>query len=325
MKISLIIPVYNVESYLGKCLDTVESQTYKDSEVIIVNDGSTDNSLEIIEKYVARNKNFQNFTIKNSGLGGARNYGLTKATGEYVVFLDSDDYISSDCLEKFAKAAKESNSDIIVCNSVDVDEQGNVVRQTENNINNGTVTLAKNPNILFNRFCAWGKMYRRSLFDGLEFQSRVWYEDLRLVPKLYLKANNITYIEDVLFYYLQRAGSIMNNTNAARNIEIIEAFEDVITYFKKVDAYETYKSELEYLVLEHLAVAAVTRVVLCKGQEKRRVLRELEKYLATFSELYTNKYIDNLGRNKKLIAFLNKRGFYFLTRLCMKIKNMKKR
>ncbi|MBR6533709.1 MAG: glycosyltransferase family 2 protein [Clostridia bacterium] len=321
MKVSLIIPVYNVEDFLDRCLKSVEQQTYKDAEVIIVNDGSTDNSYKIIDDYVARNSNFVTYKIENSGLGGARNFGLTKATGDYVVFLDSDDYIATDCLEKFIQCAEKNGSDIVVCNSCDVTEDGTAISYSKNNIKEETVSVYSTPNILLNRPCAWAKMYRTTLFEGLAYTPREWYEDLRLTPKLYLRADKISFIEDTLFFYVQRAGSIMNNSKIARNLEIITAFEDLLSYFKQNDVYETFKEELEYLVIEHIAVAGMTRVLMSKASEKKSVIAKMEEYLASFDDLYGNKYISTLSLNKKLILKFNKNKLYFLTALCMKIKN----
>lgn len=321
MLVSLIIPVYNVEGFLERCLDSVKSQTYKDLEVIIVNDGSTDRSPQIIDKYVAENPGFKAFTIKNRGLGGARNYGMEKATGEFVVFLDSDDYISADCIQKMSQAATVNQSDIVVCNSCDVTENGEPISYYKNNIKNETVSLSDCPELLFNRPCAWAKMYRRRLFEGLSFVAREWYEDLRLVLKLYLRAERITYIEDTLFFYVQRQGSIMNNKNAERNLEIISAFEDLISYFRENGVYDRFKNELYYLVTKHIAVAAVTRVSLSNTKDKKAVLIKLQNYLDTFDGLYDNKYMSNLDRNKRLILFFNRHKLYFLTALCMKLKN----
>ncbi len=326
LKISLIIPVYNVEDYLERCLKSVEAQTYTDSEVIIVNDGSTDNSYKIIDDYVARNSNFSTYKIENSGLGGARNYGLTKATGDYVVFLDSDDYISADCLEKFATAAEKENSDIVVCTSYDVTEDGSIISHSTNNIERGTVNLFDTPKLMLNRQCAWAKMYRSTLFEGLSYEGRAWYEDLRLTSKLYLKSDRITYIPDALFFYVQRAGSIMNNSNIVRNLEIIDAFEDVISYFKQKGVYDKIKEEIAYLAVDHIAVAAITRVVQSKAKDKKSVIQKLEEYLSSFDGLYNNKYMSCLTSNKKLILQFNRRRLYFLTNLCMKIKSkLKKR
>ena len=231
MKVSLIIPVYNVESFLERCLDSVQAQTYKDLEVILVNDGSTDNSPQIIDKYVAANSNFKAYTIENGGQGNARNYGLEKAAGEYIAFLDSDDYITPNCIERLTEAALKENSDIVVCSCYDVREDGSVIEKSENNVNNITTSVFEKPQILFNRVAPWGKLFKKSVFVNLRFATRVWYEDMRLIPKLYLNADKITYIDDALFYYVQRSGSTMNNNNAVRNLEIIDTFDDLIAYF----------------------------------------------------------------------------------------------
>ncbi len=321
LKISLIIPVYNVEKFLPRCLDSVASQTYADLEVIIVNDGSTDNSAQIIDRYVASNPNFTAYTIENSGQGGARNFGLEKAQGDYVAFLDSDDYIAPDCIEKLAAAAKTNDSDIVVCACYDVKEDGTVIAQIDNNITNGTTNIFESPQILFNRVAPWGKLFRRSVFGDLSFATRVWYEDMRLIPKLYLSADKITYIDDALLYYVQRAGSTMNNSNAARNLEIIDAFEDVISYFKQKGVYDKIKEEIAFLVVDHIAVATVTRVVQSKSKDKRAVIQKLDEYLSGFDGLYNNKYMPCLTSNKKLILQFNRRRLYFLTNLCMKIKS----
>lgn len=321
MLVSIVIPVYNVESFLERCLDSVQNQTYKDTEVIIVNDGSTDSSPAIIDRYVAKNGNFKSYTIENSGQGGARNFGLEKANGEYVAFLDSDDYIAPNCIECMAETAKAQNSDIVVCGCYDVREDGTVIEKVVNNISNRTTSVFDSPKVLFNRVAPWGKLFKKSIFGELRFATRVWYEDMRLIPKLYLNAERISYIDDPLFYYVQRAGSTMNNSNAVRNLEIIEAFNDLTAYFKEKNLYDTFKSELEYLIIEHIAVAGITRVLLCKDPKKKSVVAELEKYISQFAGLYENKYISELSSNKRLVMNFNRRKLYFLTVLCMKIKN----
>lgn len=321
MKVSLIIPVYNVENFLYRCLKSVENQTYKDTEVIIINDGSTDNSYKIIDEFVARNENFICYTIENSGPGGARNYGILKATGDYIVFLDSDDYISEDCIEKLFNAAQKNDSDIVVCNNYDVTEEGEIITLYECNAKNRTTSAQESPEIFFNRQCPWGKIYRKSLFDNLFYATKEWYEDLRLVLKIYLRAEKITYIEDALFFYVQRAGSIMNNAKAIRNLEIITAFEDIISYFNEKDVYEKFKAEIDYLIIEHIAVATITRVVMSGAEEKDMVIEKLQNYVSQFDGIYNNKYLSLLGFNKKLVLFFNKHKLYFLTKLCMKAKS----
>lgn len=320
MKVSLIIPVYNVSGFLERCLESVQNQTYDDIEVIIVNDGSTDDSESIIDRYVARNENFTKYTIENRGLGGARNYGTERSSGEYILYLDSDDYISNNCVEKLVQSAELYDSDIVVCNNSDVTEEGTVIESYYNKYNNVCTSVQDEPEILFNRLSAWGKLIRRSLLNGFEFVSRKWYEDMRLIPKLYIKADKISFVDDILFFYVQRKGSIMNNPCAKRNLEIIEAFDDVIDYMKDIDQYDHYKDIFEYMVIEHVAVAAVTRVVTMNATDKNAVIKELEDYLDKFDALYNNPYLDRLGKNKKLIFKLNQKRLYSLTKILMNCK-----
>ena len=322
MKISLIIPVYNVEDFLTRCLASVEKQTYKDLEVIIVNDGSTDSSAKIIDSFASKNPNFKVFTIENRGLGGARNFGIEKATGEYVVFLDSDDYIAENCIECFVSSAERDDGDIICCNFCDVAEDGTPLLYYKNSYCEPVTNIYKQPQILFNRFSALGKMYKRKLFEDIQFVSREWYGDLRLIVKLYLNAEKIVYIEDSLFFYVQRQGSIMNNSNAKRNLEIITAFEDVLSYYKEKNAYDTFREEFNYLVIEHILIAAVTRVALTNDKSKKEVINKLLEYVSSFEKIFKNKYIKRLSLQKRLILFLNKNKLYFISAAFMKLKKV---
>ena len=123
-KVSIIIPVYNVEKYLKKCLDSVVNQTLKDIEIIVVNDGSPDNSQKIIDEYAKKYSQIASYTKENGGLSDARNYGIKKSKGKYLAFIDSDDFIDHDMIKKMYNKAVKENLDIVVCNSVEVYENG---------------------------------------------------------------------------------------------------------------------------------------------------------------------------------------------------------
>lgn len=320
MLISLIIPVYNVEQYLRKCLESVEKQNYDSLEVIIVNDGSPDHSQSIIDEFIKRNENFKCYITENHGLGGARNYGLEKAHGEYISFLDSDDYIEPTYISKMVESALLYQSDIICCNNYDVFVAQHKTVKVEAINHPLKTTLKETPQILFNRVSAWGKLYRASLFEGLRYVPREWYEDMRLTPKLFLKANTISYVQDCLLYYVIREGSIMTSGNAKRNLEIINAFDDLIKYFKNEDAYETYKNELHFLVIEHMLTAAITRIALSKDPEKKRIIKQILTFSKSLN-LKHNPYLKTMSKNRKLIYFLNTHHLTFLTAFIFKIKN----
>ena len=323
--VSMIIPVYNVRDYLRKCLDSVAAQTYKALEVIVVNDGSPDDSLEIILEYTAKYPHFSCYTIENRGQGGARNYGMEQATGDYIMFLDSDDYIAPNCVEALVSAAESTGSDMVVANCYDVREDGSILDAYKNVYKSAVTNLAQEPEILFNRVAPWGKLYKRELLEGLQFACRVWYEDMRLIPKLYLRASKVCYIEDSLVYYVQRRGSTMNNKNYRRNLEVIEAFQDLLGWFQEQGAYETYKDALEFLVIEHVAVSGIARVAMGKGKERNEVIAKLQEYLASFENLYDNPYLKGQARNRKIVLWCNRHGWYWATKLLLGAKQATKK
>ena len=323
--VSMIIPVYNVRDYLRKCLDSVAAQTYKALEVIVVNDGSPDDSLEIILECTAKYPHFSCYTIENRGQGGARNYGMEQATGDYIMFLDSDDYIAPNCVEALVSAAESTGSDMVVANCYDVREDGSILDAYKNVYKSAVTNLAQEPEILFNRVAPWGKLYKRELLEGLQFACRVWYEDMRLIPKLYLRASKVCYIEDALVYYVQRRGSTMNNKNYRRNLEVIEAFQDLLAWFREQGAYETYKDALEFLVIEHIAVSGVARVAMGKGKERNEVIAKLQEYLASFENLYDNPYLKGQARNRKIVLWCNRHGWYWATKLLLGAKQATKK
>lgn len=323
MLISIVIPVYNVEKYIHKCLESVAKQTYRENlEVIIINDGSPDNSLSIIEAFCEKYSFMECFTIENRGLGGARNFGIEKSHGEYICFLDSDDYLAEDFIEKMYQKAVNDKSDIVICNNYDVFDANTVEYKAIHKYNPTSFKTEKT--ILFNRVSAWGKLYRRVLFDGLEYTSRDWYEDLRLTPKLYERANIISYVDDALIYYVIREGSIMNNANIKRNLEILKAFDDLTSYFKQINKYEFYQNELEFLLLDHIMVSALTRVILSKDKNRKKIIKQLEDYVNQFSNIYKNPYIKQMPKNRKIILWLNRRRLYFMTKLIFIIKKNSK-
>lgn len=321
MLVSMIIPVYNVEKYLRRCLTSVAQQTYKELEVIIVNDGSPDHSQDIIDEFCKDRENFFSYITENNGLGGARNYGLGKAHGEYVCFLDSDDYIADTFVEALAKRAMHDGSDIVVCNNIDVFENTNTQVVQKAIYDKNPVSLKENKEILFNRVCAWAKLYRKCLFDDLGYEARVWYEDMRLTPKLYDKANQISYIDEALLYYVIRDGSIMTSANAKRNLEIIDAFEDLRQYFKQQGSYDEIKEQLEFLMLDHILISAITRVILTKDVDKKKIIKTMKDYVDSYQGIEKNSYLVTMPRNRRIIYFCNRHGLYTITKFIFKMKH----
>ena len=246
IKVSVIVPVYNVEKYIEKCLDSLVNQTLKEIEIIVVNDGSPDNSQKIIDKFVKKYPNkVKSFIKENGGLGSARNYGLKHIKGEYVAFIDSDDFADLKMLEEMYNLAKKNNSDIVLCSNNLLDENYRILK-----VESAIINEKINNNLLKYKLAAWNKLYKKELLinNKFEFRSNVWYEDVDFTTKVMINAKKVSFIDKPLYNYLLREGSIMNNSNLKRNLEIFYSFDEIINYCKKNKFYKKYYSEIEYLI-----------------------------------------------------------------------------
>lgn len=210
---SVIVPVYNVEQYLDKCLASILGQTYKDFECIIVDDGSPDNSSAIIDKYVKQDQRFKVLHQQNMGLSAARNVGLAIAQGDYIVFVDSDDHISNEYLEKFALKIANTDADIVICGFIEVlkDSQKTVCFEAPS-------TEVIKQNILADIWpsYAWNKCYKKYLFKNTRFPVGKIFEDLLTIPELCFSAKTIVCIPDKLYYYNRQN---MNSITASMTAE----------------------------------------------------------------------------------------------------------
>lgn len=326
-KISVIVPVYNVEKYVVKCLNSVYIQTYHDFEVVIVDDGSTDNSLDIVRKYQKSHKsNTLLISQENGGLGAARNTGVLNSTGEYLLFLDSDDTIEPNALQTLYDLAIKKDADMAIFDMSLVTEDGQQLK-----IGSGykekrdDFTLNEAPDLLVQTPSACNKMFRKSLFSDNEitFPSRVWYEDLHTIPKLFAYANKVTYIKMPLYNYLLRGGSIMHNSNIGRVAEIIDAVDDVMCYYQEHDLYDSYMQELEFIAVYHLLISASVRVI--KSDRKNPILLTLHEYVSTkFPHYCKNKYLSLLSHKEKVILALTGRKMYRTLKFILKLNDLLK-
>lgn len=237
--ISIIIPVYNVEKYLRQCIDSVVDQTYKNLQIILVNDGSTDDCDKICQEYEKCDQRIQIIRQKNQGLSAARNTGLRYAKGSYVLFLDSDDYIEKTACEAFLCAAKETESDIVVGGIQTVDETGNIFHCNTELLPEKRIVLNSQTamrELLTEQQMkgyAWGKLYKREIVDQIQFPVGKAFEDRFTLYKYFARAHKICICPGTCTYYRMRAGSIMHNTNLKKWYDLIEAEENLILYCQK--------------------------------------------------------------------------------------------
>lgn len=324
-KISVVIPIYNVEKYLPECIDSVLAQDFQDYEVILVNDGSTDGSLAIAQQYEKDHAHIRLISQENKGLGGARNTGIKHAQGEYILFMDSDDRLAPDTLSATAAAAQREESDIVIFDFEYVDETGRALSiQPAMEAVDGPFDLASQKSVLFSTPSACNKLFRLSLFTDHQilFPERVWFEDLRTITKLYPYARRMCYLPKPFYKYLQRSESIMHSTRVERNSEIMDALQDVLDYYKAHGYYEQYRPELEYLLIENAFVLASFRVL--KQDTHHPLLKQLYDFLkANAPEYNKNPYLSTrLSKKNQIIYQLLTKKQYGLLKLMNRAQNL---
>ena len=301
-KLSVIVPVYNVEKYLDKCLNSLVRQNVDDYEIIVVNDGTKDNSQKIIDKYVSEYPNLvKSFIKENGGLSDARNYGVKRASGEYITFLDSDDYIEDDTYRNMLDIAYRDNLDLVVSDLEYVweDESKDAfVKEGINRVSNNDLK-----NLFLSPLFSWNKMYKRELFNKLDckYPIGLWYEDIPVTLKFFSSIDKVGYYNHVSYHYLQRNTSILGSSYNDKMYDIFTIFEGVINDFKQRNVYDKYYDELEYLFIEHFLAYGAFRF-LRTDHYKELMSKAFEFVKEYFPNFGDNKYIKTLG--KKNIIFL---------------------
>lgn len=250
-KVSIIIPVYNTEKYLKKCLNSVVKQTYKNIEIIIVNDGSPDNSQRIIDEFKQKYpKLIKSFIKKNGGLSDARNYGLKYATGDYIAFLDSDDYVETNCYEKLINKAIKGDFDLVVC-----DFKRILKNKTKLGYSNIDCDIYKEENIkgVFKNIypVAWNKLYKKCTLENIKFKKGIWFEDVEFLYRLLPKVKSIGVVKEPLINYVERDGAI-TKTFDERLYHYIDNWNGLLEFYKSNNLFEKYKEEFEYCYVRYL-------------------------------------------------------------------------
>ena len=324
MKISIIVPIYNVEKYLSKCIDSLLNQTLKNIEIILINDGSTDNSLKIARKY--QNENANKIIIinkKNGGQGSARNEGLKIARGEYIAYVDSDDWVDNEMFEKMYLKAKQTDSDIVICGTKVINEKTLKITSEEPA---KIINYDQNLNMLLGKMAIWNKIYNKKilLIEEQKFRNKKWYEDLDFTAKLIIKDYKVEYINENYYYYLERINSTMNNKDYMRNLEIIDAFDEIIKYSQNIGKFREKYSEIEFLAILHIYISASVRILLMENVSKKnkiKIINQLIEYLKKqFPNYYENKYLKKLPKRKKIIYKLMRLKLYNFIILLMQAK-----
>lgn len=301
MKVSIIVPVYNVENYLEKCLDSLANQTLKDIEIIVVNDGSPDDSQKIIDEYAKKYPTIKSFIKENGGVSDARNYGIKKARGKYIAFVDGDDYVEKDMYEKMYQKAELGNFDIVVCDLNYVYEDGKILR-VSSKIEYDTTNIKKT---YINMYpCVWNKIYKKNLFkNNIEFKKGVWYEDVDFLYKIFPYIKTIGVVKEPLNQYVQRAGSI-TKTFDKRLYNYIDNFNDLIKFYKERGLYDNYKLELEYCYVRYIYATFIKQATRFDKEEYDKAVKTaIENVKKNFPKYRKNKYFYSSIKGIYLVLF----------------------
>ncbi len=289
--VSVIVPVYNIENYLEKSILSIIEQEYTNLEIIIINDGSTDNSLTICEMYAAKDTRIQVISQENGGLSSARNSGLDLATGEYILFVDSDDSISRRMLQILVDAIINDESDLVICNyrTISVDEE-HVESQNQSNIIKHEIFTRDEVYLKIHThdtWCiAWNKLYKREIFMDLRYPKGKIHEDEYIIHEVYEKCNRISVIPDQLYYYYKRDNSIVTSFITLKRLDAVRALLNRGEFF--------YSQSMDYPVSRSIERIAAIYTVFSRElglkKENRRALKELKQqaklfYFKTFKRL----------------------------------------
>ena len=255
--LSIIVPIYNVEQYLDRCIQSILNQTYQNLEIILVDDGATDCSGAIADSYAAKDKRIKVFHKENGGLSDARNYGLEHVTGDYILFIDSDDFIVNIMCERLITVASSNNADIVSCNYY--------IYRGDDDISIHTMSVQDDKRTFtgmdmlryyllktepFDLNVVWNKIFKLDLFNGVEpvrFPKGRVQEDNFTIFRLFLNANSIVTVNKPLYYYVQRAGSIMANFTRRFMIDTIESHMYMSDYL--MNHCSSVKNELQLYLL----------------------------------------------------------------------------
>jgi glycosyltransferase involved in cell wall biosynthesis len=274
--VSVIIPVYNSEKYLDRALQSVINQTHKNLQIIIVDDGSTDKSLEIVTNYQKTDYRIEIYVKENSGVANTRNLALSKVKGEYIYFMDSDDTVVEDAIESLLRIGILNKNDIVVGNYCDCNEQGEVIRTVVNpsNIKKENDNVKLNLDILYGKPALWNKLFKYDLIKGEKFINIKKSSDSAFTYIILNKAESIGFLDKVVYYYFIREGSISTNPNK-NLIDIIHCWEYIIERYKKVDSPKDTLNALNEISFRHYLFQYISSFKLYDKTEKLFVQEEL--------------------------------------------------
>lgn len=308
-KISVIVPVYNVEQYLERCVDSIINQTYKNLEIILVNDGSTDNSGQLCDELARKDDRIRVIHKKNGGLSDARNVGIDEAEAELIGFIDSDDYIDEDMYEVLMNNLKDANADLSMCGHYDVYNNVPETQVADKKIwelsPQEAIKMVMEAKIL--SVTAVNKLYKKSLFSELKFEIGKIAEDAFIMIKLLDKCNKIVATNEKKYYYVHRENSITTQKFSLKFLNVIEAYEQnkeiIIKKYPELKEVAQMRMNWAYFYV-------LDRLLLDKEYNDKKLENKLISYLKNHSKGILTDSLFTKGRKIGFVALLLNRNLY---------------
>lgn len=251
--LSVIVPVYRVEQYLAKCLDSILAQNVPDMEILVVDDGSPDDCYTIMQRYAqAYPEQVRIFQKPNGGLSDARNFGLSHAEGEYIAFVDSDDFLAEHMYATMLAKARQQDFDLVVCD-LNYVFPGGRIQPASCNLSQDIFTEEEIKKSMISLYpAAWNKIYHRRLFEqDLRFQKGVWFEDVEFLYRLFPHLHSIGVVNQPFYQYVQRDGAI-TATFDHRLFDYLKNWETILAFYHQNGQFGKYQAELQYSCMRYL-------------------------------------------------------------------------
>lgn len=282
IKVSLIIPIYNSQDYVARCLDSLLKQTLEDIEIVCVNDGSTDKSLEILEEYSKKYPKIKVYSKENGGCGSARNMGIDNAKGEYIEFVDSDDILEQDAVEKMYNQAKKYNSDLVVCGMHRIDEQNGKLLTTDMmNVKLENINVEKDglDNLLFINPGPCNKLHKKSIFKVARFPKIPVVDDLMLTLQYIPYIKNISFVKEPLYKYKVRKESGINTVEYSTYEQMKDMFIQRKKEYINMGLGQEYLDYIDKMAYIHVGVSMLYRIGYIKEKSISEEVKKTTNYL----------------------------------------------
>lgn len=307
--ISIIIPIYNVEKYLDKCIKSIEKQTYQNIEIILVDDGSPDNCGEMCDKYAQADKRIKVIHKKNGGLSDARNEGVKISTGKYITFIDSDDYVEEQYIELLYKAIIQNNTEISQCGINEVNEEEKLINEIGEKEDKVKSTLKMLEELYYGKWentVVWNKMYKRSLFNDIKFPINKIHEDEFTTYKILYKIKKVSIIKERLYNYRKNSESITGKKFNSRRLDFLIAIEERLEFFQKNKEVKLYNLTLKCYLENIRYFYMCVKKYMKNEKETNEILKKLKnKYRITYKKIIKIKMFKRIYKIKT--------GFFYIT------------